>query len=136
MKEETLKEEMEKYGEIRYQLDGLKSAKEKAINDILSKYPEIQQQIDDLEEELGKQIKQAEKTEKSFRKKLDGMIEEFSQTAIVKDVLELKTKLLKVKIEKKVSYDATALDGYSTSDPRLLAFRSEEMKTRVELNKL
>lgn len=133
--EQELKEAMDKHGEIKYQLDGLKSARQTAIDKILEKYPEVRAQIDEVEDELGLQIKQAEATEKKSKKQLDRLIESYGQVAPIKDVLDFKSNTMKVRYTKVVTYDSNAMDGLATENPKILAFRNEEIKTRLEMIK-
>lgn len=134
--EEQLKEAMDGYGNVRFQIEMMKSNKQTEIDKIIAKYPEAKKELEELDEELQSQLEQAEKQEKFLKKILQSMIDQFSSEAVIKDKIQLKTKLLKVGLTKKVTYDATALDGMAVENPKLLAFRKEEISSRIELNKL
>ena len=133
--EQELKEAMDKHGEIKYQADALKSSKQTAIDKILEKYPEVRAEIDEVEDEIGLKLKQAEATEKKSRKQLDRLIENYALVAPVKDVLDFKSNTMKVRYTKVVTYDAAAMDGLATENPKILAFRKEEIKPRLEMIK-
>ena len=133
--DQILKEALDQYGEIKYQIDGLKSSKQTAIDKILQKYPEARAEIDELEDELGIQLEKAEKTEKQFRKKLDFIIEQYGKVAPIKDVLEFKSNTMRLKYTKKITYDPNAMDGLALENPKILAFRKEEMSTRLDVIK-
>lgn len=134
-KENEVRKVLDEYGDIRYKVDGLKSAKKTAIESILAKYPEVQKELSEIEDEFSKTIENAELAEKAFRKKVDRLLEEFSQVIPIKDELEFKSDLVKVKYTKEISYDSKALDGFSLENPKLLSFRSEKITRRVELIK-
>jgi hypothetical protein len=134
--EEQLKEAMEGYGNIRFEIEMLKSNKQTVLDKILEKHPEVRLEIEEAEEELGSQLKEAEKQEKFYKATLQSMIEQFSKDAPIRDKMEIKTPLLRVGLTKKVSYDPVALDGMAMENPKLLAFRTEEISSRITLNKL
>lgn len=136
LSEEEIKDAMEQYGNLRFHIENMKSEKQTIIDKILQKYPHIQKEIEEAEEELGNQIEYAEKQEKKYKKTLQAMLNQFSKLAIIKDTLVLNTKLLKVTLTKKVKYDVKALDGMAVENPKLLAFRDEEISSRIDLNKL
>lgn len=133
--QEELYKKMDEYGNIRYLLEDLKSSKETNLKTILAKYPEVFQEIQDMEEELEDKIKDAEKIEKNFKKELESLIDEYSNTMVFKDEAEIKSDLVRVGLKIKVTYDATALDGMATENPRLLGFRTQEISKRITLNK-
>lgn len=132
--EEQLKQLMDDYGNTRYLLEDLKSAKETALQTILSKYPEIAQEVSDMEEELIPKIEEAEKIEKRKKKILQTYLDDFGKTLVLKNKTELKSNLIRVGFERKVKYDPAGLDGMAMENPKLLPFRSEEISTRITLN--
>lgn len=131
---EQLHQIMDEYGNIRYMLEDLKSSKQTALQKILEKHPEIMQEISDMEEELNTKIEDAEKIEKTKRKLLDAYAKDYAQSIALKDKGEVKSKLIRIGLERRIKYDSVGLDGMAMNDPRLLAFRSEEIATRVTLN--
>ncbi len=132
--EEQLKRVIEEYGNHKYLVDSLKSTLQTALDTILQKYPEARKEYEELLAELGEKLEKAEEKEKQIKKTLDLAIEAFCKTAPIKDKLIVRSNLAKVSLTKEVRYDAKALDGMAIQDPRLLAFRSEEIKSRVTLN--
>ena len=132
--EEELKKVLDDYGNTRYLLEDMKSAKEKALKDILSKYPEVQDEIEAMEAELDSKLKHAEDIEKQKKKNLQVLLDQYAQVATVKDKAIIKSDLVRVSIDKEVKYDSAALDGMAMENPKLLAFRTEKFKTRITLN--
>lgn len=131
---EYLQSLMDDYGDTRYKLEDLKSNRETALQKILEKYPEIAQEVSDMEEELDGQIEEAEKIEKKKKKFLQAHIDEYVGSIPLKDKGEIKSKLIRVGLERKVEYDSVALDGMAVENPKLLPFRSEKISTRITLN--
>lgn len=129
-----LQQVMDDYGDIRYRLEDLKSSKETALKKILEKYPEVAQEISELEEELDGQIEQAEELEKRKKKFLQAHVDEYAKSIPLKDKGEVKSNLIRIGLERKVTYDPVGLDGMAMNDPRLLAFRKENISTRITLN--
>lgn len=136
IKEEELKRIIDEYGNIKYQVDSLKSSLQTAVDTILQRYPDAKQEFEDLQEELGTQLKNAEAKEKECKKILDIAIEAFTKDAPIKDKMIVKSKLAKVSLTKEITYDSSALDGMAIENPKLLAFRTEKIKSRVTLNNL
>lgn len=131
---EYLQSLMDEYGDIRYKLEDLKSSKETALKRILEKYPEAAQELSELEEELNGQIEQAEELEKRKKKFLQVHVDEYAKSIPLKDKGEVKSNLIRIGLERKVTYDPVGLDGMAMSDTRLLAFRKESISTRITLN--
>ena len=131
---EYLQSLMDEYGDIRYRLEDLKSSKETALKRILEKYPEAAQELSELEEELDGQIEQAEELEKRKKKFLQVHVDEYAKSIALKDKGEVKSNLIRIGLERKVTYDPVGLDGMAMNDPRLLAFRKENISTRITLN--
>jgi len=127
---------MESYGDFRHRIELLKANKKTTADSILQKYPDAKKELEELEEELGIQLETLEKQEKQLKKVLQNMIDQFSSVAPIKDKMELKSSLLRVGLEKEVIYDSTALDGYALNHPKILAFRSERIASRITLNKV
>ena len=125
---------MNDYGNTRYLLEDLKSSKETAIQNILSKYPEALQEINDLEEELYHKIEELEKVEKKKKKVLEASAKSYADSIILKDKAEVKSDLVRIGLERKIKYDSAGLDGMAMENPKLLAFRTEEIATRITLN--
>jgi len=136
LSEQQLKEAMESYGNFRHQIELLKANKKTTAESILQKYPEAKKELDDLEEELGIQLEELEKQEKRLKKTLQSMIDQFSANAPIKDRMELKTSLLRVGLEREITYDSAGLDGYLLSHPEISMFRSEKINSRITLNKM
>jgi len=134
--EAQLKEAMDSYGNIRHLIEMLEANRLTTYNTILQKYPDAKRELEELEDEMGEQLKQAKETEKQQRKTLNQMIDQFSKTALIKDTLRIRSNLILITLEKEVSYDSAALDGYLINDPRIAAFRSEKINTRLTLNKI
>ncbi len=133
--EEEIVALMDDYGNIRYYVEDLKSSRETALQNILSKYPDVMQEISDMEEELDSKIAEAEKAEKAKKKLLQAYLDEYTKKIVLKDKAEIRSNLVRVGLERKIVYDPTALDGMATENPKLLAFRTEEISTRITLNK-
>ena len=131
---EQLQQIMDEYGNVRYLVEDLKSSKETAIQKILEKYPEIAQEISDVEEELNQKIEDAEKIEKTKKKLLEAYAKDYAQTIVLKDKSEVKSKLIRIGLERKIEYDTAGLEGMAMENPKLLALRSEKISTRVTLN--
>ena len=131
---EQLQQLMNDYGNTRYLLEDLKSSKETAIQNILSKYPEALQEINDLEEELYHKIEELEKVEKKKKKVLEASAKSYADSIILKDKAEVKSDLVRIGLERKIKYDSAGLDGMAMENPKLLAFRTEEIATRITLN--
>lgn len=131
---EYLQSLMDDYGNTRYLLEDLKSSKETALKKILEKYPEAAQELSELEEELDSRIEEAEKVEKKKKKFLQLHIDEYAKSIALKDKGEVKSNLVRVGLERKITYDSVGLDGMAMNDPRLLAFRKENISTRITLN--
>lgn len=131
---EQLQQIMDDYGNIRYLVEDLKSSKETAIQKILEKYPNVAQEISDVEEELNQKIEDAEKIEKTKKKLLEAYAKDYAQTIVLKDKSEIKSKLIRIGLDRKVTYDPVGLDGMAMNDSRLLAFRKENISTRITLN--
>lgn len=131
---EYLQSLMDDYGNTRYLLEDLKSVKETALQKILEKYPEARQEVLDLEEELSVKIEEAERMEKKKKKFLQVHVDEYAKSIILKDKGEVKSDLIRIGLERKVKYDSAGLDGMAMHDPKLLAFRTEEISTRITLN--
>ena len=127
---------MDAYGDVRYQIEGLKANMQTVFDSILLKHPEVRLEIESAREELEDQIGVAEKTEKEYRKILDSMIESYLRDNPVgkKDVI--KSKFLTVSATSKITYDPVGLDGYALSNPSILGFRNEETKTVVRIRPL
>lgn len=137
MDEQTLREMMDAYGNIRHQIE-LTEANYKTTRDkIIAKYPELQKELDDMEEELAPQIKKMMEQEKLFKRMLEDAVEQFAKTAPIKDTMKIKGKLVTVSITKgKVEWDATAMDAYALEHREILSFREEKPATsRITLNK-
>lgn len=131
---EQLQQIMDDYGNIRYLVEDLKSSKETAIQKILEKYPNVAQEISDVEEELNQKIEDAEKIEKTKKKLLEAYAKDYAQTIVLKDKSEVKSKLIRIGLERKIEYDTAGLEGMAMENPKLLALRSEKISTRVTLN--
>jgi len=131
---DQLQQIMDDYGNIRYLLEDLKSSKETALKKILEKYPQVAQEISDMEEELLPKIEEAEKIEKTKKRLLDAYAKDYAQTISLKDKGEVKSKLIRIGLDRKIKYDSAGLDGMAMNDSRLLAFRTEEISTRITLN--
>lgn len=131
---EQLQQIMDEYGNIRYLVEDLKSSKETAIQKILEKYPNVAQEISDVEEELNQKIEDAEKIEKTKKKILEAYAKDYAQTIVLKDKSEVKSKLIRIGLERKIEYDTAGLEGMAMENPKLLALRSEKISTRVTLN--
>jgi len=131
---EYLQSLMDEYGDIRYRLEDLKSSKETALKRILEKYPEAAQELSELEEELDGQIEQAEELEKRKKKFLQVHVDEYAKSIALKDKGEVKSNLVRIGLERKITYDPVGLDGMAMNDHRLLAFRKESISTRITLN--
>lgn len=131
---EQLHQLMDDYGNIRYMLEDLKSSKETALQKILEKYPEVMQEIFDMEEELNTKIEEAEKIEKAKKKLLEAHTKEYAQSIALKDKGEVKSNLIRIGLDRKIKYDSAGLDGMAMENPKLLAFRTEEITTRITLN--
>jgi len=136
IEEQQLLDAMDSYGNFRHQIELLKANKKTTADAILQKYPDAKLELEELDEELGVQLEDLEKQEKRLKKTLQSMIDQFSANAPIKDKMELKSPLLRVGLEKEVTYDATALDGYALSHPEILSFRSERIASRITLNKV
>jgi DNA-binding protein H-NS len=133
---EEIQKLMDDYGNIRYLLEDLKATRDSAVQSILSKYPQVAQEIEDIEAEVSQKIEQAEQIEKLKKKTLQAHIDEYVKTIPLKDKGKVKSKLLTVSLDRKITYDPVALDGMATENPKLLAFRNETVSTRITLNKL
>ena len=131
---EQLQQIMDEYGNIRYLVEDLKSSKETAIQKILEKYPNVAQEISDVEEELNQKIEDAEKIEKTKKKLLEAYAKDYAQTIVLKDKSEVKSKLIRIGLERKIEYDTAGLEGMAMENPKLLALRSEKVSTRITLN--
>ena len=131
---EQLQQIMDDYGNIRYLVEDLKSSKETAIQKILEKYPNVAQEISDVEEELNQKIEDAEKIEKTKKKLLEAYAKDYAQTIVLKDKSEVKSKLIRIGLERNIEYDTAGLEGMAMENPKLLALRSEKISTRVTLN--
>lgn len=132
--QEQLQQLMDDYGNVRYLLEDLKSAKETALQKILEKYPEVAQEIADMEEELNSKIDDAQKIEKKKKKILEAHATEYAKTIALKDKAEVKSNLIRIGLDRKIKYDSAGLDGMAMENPKLLAFRTEEISTRITLN--
>ena len=133
---EQLKQAMDGYGNLRFQLDSLKSNQKTVIETILAKYPDARLEVEEMQEELGEQISRAEVQEKSHRKVLDSMLESYLRDNPVGNKEVISSELLTITATEKVIYDPIALDGYALSNPSILAFRTPEVKTVVRLKPL
>ena len=133
---EQLKGAMDGYGNIRFQVDALKSNLETVFDTVLARYPEARVDIEDAREELEIQIANAVQQEKEARKVLDSMIDNYLVENPVgkKDVI--KSEMLTVSLTANTTYDPVALDGYALSNPAILGFRNEEVKRVVRLRPL
>jgi vacuolar-type H+-ATPase subunit H len=132
---EQLQQVMDDYGNVRYLLEDLKSAKETALQKILEKYPEVAQEIQSMEEEFDPKIENAENVEKTKKKLLEACARDYAQEIILKDKGEVKSKLIRIGLDRKVEYDVNALEGMALENPKLLGLRSEKISTRVTLLK-
>lgn len=130
---EYLQSLMDDYGDTRYKLEDLKSNKESSLRKILEKYPEIAQEVSDMEEELDGQIEEAEKIEKKKKKFLQIHADEYAKSIALRDKGEVKSKLIRIGLERKVEYDSAGLDGMAMENPKLLPFRTESISTRITL---
>jgi hypothetical protein len=131
---EQLQQIMDDYGNVRYLLEDLKSSKETALQKILEKHPEVAQEIQDMEEEFNPKIETAEKAEKTKKKLLEAYAKDYAQTIILKDKGEIKSKLIRIGLDRKIEYDVDALEGMALENPKLLGLRSEKISTRITLN--
>ncbi len=135
--EEQLKQQMQLYGDLRYQIENMEANRKTVFNKILEKYPEARREIEDAEEELGSSIELAKKTEKSMKSNLDKLIEEYSKTIVLKGKTVLRTELVTVTLfPGKVTYDPKIMDGYVLNHREIAHARNEEPPTsRTTLNK-
>lgn len=131
---EELKQVMDDYGNIRYLIEDLKASRETMIQAVLLKHPEVASELEEIDAEIGKKIEDAEKLEKLKKKNLQALLDKYSESITLKDKAEIKSDLVRVGLEKDVSYDSKGLDGFALENPKILMFRNEKVKSRITLN--
>lgn len=131
---EQLQQIMDDYGNIRYTIEDLISSKETMKKKILEKYPDALQELEDLDAEFDSKIEKAKEIEKTKKKLLDAYAKDYAQTIILKDKAEVKSKLIRIGLDRKIEYDVAALEGMALENPKLLGLRSEKISTRITLN--
>ena len=131
---EELKQVKDDYGYIRYLIEDLKASRETMIQAVLLKHPEVASELEEIDAEIGKKIEDAEKLEKLKKKNLQALLDKYSESITLKDKAEIKSDLVRVGLEKDVSYDSKGLDGFALENPKILMFRNEKVKSRITLN--
>ena len=133
---EQLQEVMDAYADLRYRIDGRKSEMETAIDKVLAEFPEVRLRVEQIKEDFEGDMEESKQQEKSQRKVLDSMVQSYLRDNPVglKDVIS--SKMLTITATAKPKYDVVELDGYALSNPQILEFRDEEVKTVVRLKSL
>ena len=65
---------------------------------------------------------------------MEAYAKDYAQTIVLKDKSEVKSKLIRIGLERKIEYDTAGLEGMAMENPKLLALRSEKVSTRITLN--
>lgn len=136
MDEATLRQLMDKYGDVTYKRDVIAMEKKQLRDKIIP--PEIQLELEALDEEFKSKEQALDLEEKAGRKVLDDAVKLYTKSLELIDKITIKSELMTLTVSKgDAVWDVDGIDGYAIAHPEILFFRKEQPpKTRITKNRI